>query len=921
MADPGAIRLSAMLDASPFIGGISQMVGGLSKMSNAMKLGSLAVGFFAFKTLKESIKELVAFEKAAVELSKVMGKEAAEPITRSVRKLSLVMPVARDELMNIAATAARLGVRGSKNILKFTETVAKIGIATDVSSGVAAEALARLAKQTRMPIDDIDHLGAAINELDNRMAITSAGIIDASARSAAELSRLGLTVPEILALNAALAEVSEGASRAGTRLNRLGQELGKPQKAATFADALGMTAEAFTKMRREDPLQVILDLIDVMQEGGDTADELAGGLDSRVRRAIQQLAQNEEGLAKAVAIANSEFEVAISLNREYAEFLDLVSSKQQILANNVNELQLRIGEELRPTIIQLQEAAISAGQWLNRMFSEPLQGNLTQQQIDELRNSIFTLWDQYEVKLIGVTYRQGVLLTQAKGHFVNMLNWFLDSEHQINTWWQTNQDIQQQIVDWMKEMDTDLRPAFFVTLQGMLDGAKGGLESLEDVWPRVIALAESFASVNLSKIAGDKVALTQFAEALVFLNKELLATRITQEMWNQGVINAVNIAALHAKTIQDIADAKKKLTAQTESDREAVVALIAKLQGEIDVLTLTKEAVFKLSKEYLAADKYQKNTLLTKWRTVQALEAEKEAYEELLKETERADSAREASAQSFRDEEVRLATEIWIRNQLIDGLQDEARARYEATLWLGTYTEEQRAAALAMYDELAARDAILEQRKKDEKQTDKDAKKTEARAERMKALIEKYSFATFESQLRLFERVVGDTADSMLDTFEAIVEGSGKAGEAVVAMIEDVVRMILQAQLQKLLFNLFGPLLFNEWPGNAAAGAGGGSGGLSFDRFGHPLQRAMGGPLNRGQLAIVGEKGPELFVPDSNGSVVPNSAFGQDVNVNVTYQIQALDSASVREMLAREQRTIAALTIDTINRHRALKRV
>jgi len=104
MSDPGAIRLSAMLDASPFLGGISGMVGGLSKMSNAMKLGSLAVGYFAFKTLKEATKELVAFEMQALELKKVMGGEIAEPVIQSVRELSLVMPVAREQLMNVAAT-------------------------------------------------------------------------------------------------------------------------------------------------------------------------------------------------------------------------------------------------------------------------------------------------------------------------------------------------------------------------------------------------------------------------------------------------------------------------------------------------------------------------------------------------------------------------------------------------------------------------------------------------------------------------------------------------------------------------------------------------------------------------------------------------------------------------------------------------
>jgi hypothetical protein len=43
---------------------------------------------------------------------------------------------------------------------------------------------------------------------------------------------------------------------------------------------------------------------------------------------------------------------------------------------------------------------------------------------------------------------------------------------------------------------------------------------------------------------------------------------------------------------------------------------------------------------------------------------------------------------------------------------------------------------------------------------------------------------------------------------------------------------------------------------------------------------AVGGPASAGRPYIVGERGPELFVPGSNGNVVPNNAMGGN-----TYQI------------------------------------
>lgn len=39
-------------------------------------------------------------------------------------------------------------------------------------------------------------------------------------------------------------------------------------------------------------------------------------------------------------------------------------------------------------------------------------------------------------------------------------------------------------------------------------------------------------------------------------------------------------------------------------------------------------------------------------------------------------------------------------------------------------------------------------------------------------------------------------------------------------------------------------------------------------------QLAMGGPLGAGQMALVGEQGPELFVPSSAGQIIPHGQFG-----------------------------------------------
>lgn len=89
-----------------------------------------------------------------------------------------------------------------------------------------------------------------------------------------------------------------------------------------------------------------------------------------------------------------------------------------------------------------------------------------------------------------------------------------------------------------------------------------------------------------------------------------------------------------------------------------------------------------------------------------------------------------------------------------------------------------------------------------------------------------------------------------------------------------------------------------------AAIGGGGGGGFSFF--------ANGGRIDAGEVGIVGERGPELFIPDTAGTIVPNrdiqsgSEGGQltSGNVTVNLNINAVDAASFDELLLSRKNLI-----------------
>ena len=69
---------------------------------------------------------------------------------------------------------------------------------------------------------------------------------------------------------------------------------------------------------------------------------------------------------------------------------------------------------------------------------------------------------------------------------------------------------------------------------------------------------------------------------------------------------------------------------------------------------------------------------------------------------------------------------------------------------------------------------------------------------------------------------------------------------------------------------------------------------------------AEGGAMSAGQPYMVGERGRELFVPSSNGNLVPNQDLGMGAS-NITFNIQANDVRGIRELLIDNRATIINL--------------
>jgi hypothetical protein len=147
-----------------------------------------------------------------------------------------------------------------------------------------------------------------------------------------------------------------------------------------------------------------------------------------------------------------------------------------------------------------------------------------------------------------------------------------------------------------------------------------------------------------------------------------------------------------------------------------------------------------------------------------------------------------------------------------------------------------------------------------------------------------------------------EKAGAMLETTLLRAIRTGKLGfEDLKAVALSVLAEIAAAAIRNGLDQIL----------NGGNGGGGGQGGgglltalasIATSALGAP-GRATGGPVSPGRAFLVGERGPELFVPTSSGSVAQISGSGgRDVRISIAVNGPA---GAAPDLLARSSRQVA----------------
>ena len=140
-------------------------------------------------------------------------------------------------------------------------------------------------------------------------------------------------------------------------------------------------------------------------------------------------------------------------------------------------------------------------------------------------------------------------------------------------------------------------------------------------------------------------------------------------------------------------------------------------------------------------------------------------------------------------------------------------------------------------------------------------------------------------QVPEIDQLITNFTRGAMNTFTQAFTDAVTGAKSFADAVKDMARSVINSLIKMLVQYYITKPLFDAITGFIGGVGGGGSA---------PAGRAVGGPVSAGRPYIVGENGPELFVPSAGGQVVPNGRMGGGATVNQTINISTGVAQTVR---------------------------
>lgn len=315
------------------------------------------------------VKLAMDFESSMADVKKVVDFDTPQQFKQmgnDILALTRKIPMAAEELAAIAASGGQLGI-ARNDIIGFTETIAKMSVAFDMSADQAGESMAKLANVYKIPIEQIGKLGDAINHLSNNSPAKASDIVNALGRVGGVAKQFGLTELQTASLANTFISLGKSPEVAGTAINGMLTKLmtadKQGKKFQTTLQMMGLESKDLKKAISENGEQALQDFLKTLNKlpkeqqmgalvdlfGLEYADDiavLAGNVDL-YEKSIRALKDTGK---------DGKLSFEGSMSKEFAARSETTAANWEIFKNSLKELGIVIGSTLLPAINSLMSS-------------------------------------------------------------------------------------------------------------------------------------------------------------------------------------------------------------------------------------------------------------------------------------------------------------------------------------------------------------------------------------------------------------------------------------------------------------------------------------------------------------------------------------------------------------------------------------
>jgi TP901 family phage tail tape measure protein len=351
-----------------------QMQGVGMALTKTITLPLVAFGGAAAKAAIQFESSFANVAKTVDGVSDSSGKltETGKALAQTFRDMAKSIPATTDELTAIAALGGQMGVPTAQ-LEKFTKNVAALGVAVDgISTEEAAAGLASIGNATGQGTQNIDKMASALVHLGNNSNATEGDILEFTKRLIGAGNAVGMTVPEVMAIGTAMANVGISAEAGGTAMSTLISKMSNAvskggESLAEFAKVAGLSAEDFAAKWKTKPVEAVntfLNGLSSMRERGVDLNLTMGELGTegiRIQDMLKRMAGQTDGVATALKFANEGYETSNKHLEEAQKKYATTANQLKLLWNQINDVAITLGDAMIPAIKTMIE-------WLGKLL-------------------------------------------------------------------------------------------------------------------------------------------------------------------------------------------------------------------------------------------------------------------------------------------------------------------------------------------------------------------------------------------------------------------------------------------------------------------------------------------------------------------------------------------------------------------------